>query len=193
MKKIYSVLLILSALFALTGCGSTPKPNEQGDFRCHQDGTLAPQWTCTPKSNDSTIVGLGSAPLSKAGINFTRVNAMAQARNDLAFQIQTKVKAKVAQFVRATGVKDNETVDAVSTQVSRQLAQINLKNTKQLKSWQNPKNGTLFVLIGTSVKSVNQAVKNKIVHSSYKNTNALWQQFQSKNALKQLNKDFPTN
>ena len=192
MKKFYSLLSIFVVVIAMTGCSSNPKAQGQGDFRCKQDGQLAPTWTCTPQSTDDMIVGLGSAPKSQAGMNFTRVNAMAQARNDLAFQIETQVKAKVENFVRATGVKSNESVDAVSTQVSKQLAQVDLKGTKQIKSWQNPANGTLYVLVGTPRSSVNAVVKKTITQSSYNNNNALWQQFQSKNALEQLDKDFPT-
>lgn len=182
----------MAAVVAATiaGCGQ-PQP-EQEDFRCRQDGVLAPKWTCNPQSYEGAIVGLGSAPLSKAGMNFTRQNAMAAARNDLAFQIETQVKAKVENFVRGTGVGDSETVDSVSTQVSKQLAKTNLQGTKQLESWQNPKSGTLYVLVGAPDQSVNKEVK-KIVKSSHNNEDALWQQFQSKQALDQLDKDFPTD
>jgi hypothetical protein len=39
---------------------------------------------------------------------------------------------------------------------------------------------------------MNQEIKNQ-VKSSYKNDNALWQQFQAKNALEDLEKEFPTD
>lgn len=193
MKKYYFAFLGVSVLLFLAGCSHKPKPATANNFACTQDGVKAPSWTCMPQGSSGMIVGLGSAPLSGAGINFTRVNALAQARNDLAFKIQTDVKAKVAQFARSTGIKNQEAVDAVSTQVSQQLAQQNLRDSKQIKSWQNPKDGTLFILVAMPIKEINNGIKKQITSSSYNNKNALWQQFQSKEALKQLNRNFPTN
>ncbi|WP_345980217.1 LPP20 family lipoprotein [Sulfurimonas sp. HSL3-2] len=188
--KTLAIAAVVAATFV--GCAKPQPAQDEGDFRCKQDGVLAPKWTCNPQSYEGAIVGLGSAPQSKAGMNFTRNNAMAAARNDLAFQIETQVKAKVENFVRGTGVGDSEVVDSVSTQVSKQLAKIKLNGTKQLESWQNPKSGTLYVLVGAPENSVNEEVKKQIVKSSHNNEDALWQQFQSKQALDQLEKDFPT-
>jgi LPP20 lipoprotein len=185
--KIMAIAAVVATI--LTGCGEQPKPvQEQGDFRCKQDGILAPEWTCNP-TYEGAIVGLGSAPISKAGANFTRQNAMAAARNDLALQIETQVKAKVENFVRSTGVGANEVVDSVSTQVSKQLANQTLNGSKQLQIWSSDK--STFVLIGISNEDVNKKAK-EIVSSSHDNKDALWQQFQSKQALESLDKEFPT-
>jgi PBP1b-binding outer membrane lipoprotein LpoB len=201
MKKIYSLTSAIVVVATLTGCSSKPTPaGEKGAQQaqqtvqeCRQDGQLAPQWTCMPQSTKDMIVGLGSAPKSNLGMNFTRTQAMAAARNDLAFQIEAKVKASVESFARSTGVKDNESVDKVATQVSKQLAQADLQGTRQINFWQNPVTGTVYVLVGAPVDAVNAAVKKNIKDkSSYKNNDALWQQFQSQQALKQLDKDFPT-
>lgn len=186
--KIMAMAAVVAAL--LTGCGDQPKPaQDEGDFRCKQDGILAPKWTCNPQSYEGAIVGLGSAPISKAGASFTRNNAMAAARNDLAFQIETQVKAKVENFVRGTGVGENEVVDSVSTQVSKQLANTTLNGSKQLETWSSPT--TTYILMGISNDVVNKEAK-KIVNSSHKNEDALWQQFQSKQALESLDKEFPS-
>ncbi len=186
--KIMAMAAVVAAL--LTGCGDQPKPaQDEGDFRCKQDGILAPKWTCNPQSYEGAIVGLGSAPISKAGASFTRNNAMAAARNDLAFQIETQVKAKVENFVRGTGVGEQEVVDSVSTQVSKQLANTTLNGSKQLETWSSPT--TTYILMGISNDVVNKEAK-KIVNSSHKNEDALWQQFQSKQALESLDKEFPS-
>jgi hypothetical protein len=185
--KIVAMAAVVAAV--LTGCGETPKP-AQADFSCKQDGVSAPEWTCNPSSYEGAIVGLGSAPISKAGTNFTRNNAMAQARNDLAFQIETQVKAKVESFVRGTGVGEKEVVDSVATQVSKQLANVTLNGSKQLQSWNSPKN--MYILVGVPNDVVNKEAKKEIVESSHNNKDALWQQFQSKQALESLDKEFPT-
>ena len=189
--KIIAAIAVIAAV--LTGCGQPqPTTQDEGDFRCKQDGELAPKWTCNPNSYEGAIVGLGSAPYSKAGINFTRNNAVAQARNDLAFQIETQVKAKIENFVRGTGVADKEVVDSVSTQVSKQLANTTLNVSKQLEFWQSPKTNVVYILMGVSNDVVNKEAKKEVVNSSHNNEDALWQQFQSKQALDSLDKEFPT-
>lgn len=194
MIKNFKTIAMAAVLAAtLVGCGKQPQPaQDEGDFRCKQDGALAPKWTCNPQGYEGAIVGLGSAPSSKAGMNFTRNNAMAAARNDLALQIETQVKAKVENFVRGTGVGDSEVVDSVSTQVSKQLTKTTLNGSKQLEFWQNPNNNTVYVLVGVPNDVINKEAKKQIVKSSHNNEDALWQQFQSKQALDSLEKEFPT-
>ena len=200
MKKNLGTIIIATALMAsLTGCGDK-SPNlaqEEADFRCRIDGQLAPEWTCgnsdpSDSAQAGKITAVGSAPFSKLGQGFSRREALANGRSNLAQQIQTTVKDKVELFTRATGVGGAEVADKVSTQVSKQVAKVTLNGSKQINFWQNATNNSIYVLVGVSEDTLNQEVKNQ-VKSSYKNDNALWQQFQSKNALEALEKEFPTN
>ena len=197
MKMINKNLLVslsVAAMIGLTGCGGEePKPVDQAeaDFRCHKEGVLAPEWTCTPLVEGS-YAEVGSAPMSNAGENFSRREALANGRSNLAQQIETKVKDKVETFIRGTGIAQGESVDKVTTQVSKQVAQVTLKGSKQVKYWQNPKTQSIYVLMAIGESTVNEATK-KRVQTSFKNDEALWQQFQSKNALESLEKEFPSN
>jgi len=196
MKMITKGLLIsLStiAVLGLTGCGGADvKPaQEEGDFRCKKEGVLAPEWTCTPIVEGS-FSEVGSAPLSAAGEGFSRREALANGRSNLAQQVESTVKDKVETFVRGTGIGAGESVDKVTTQVSKQVANVTLKGSKQVKYWQNPKSNTIYVLVAVPESSINESAKDA-VKTSFKNDEALWQQFQSKNALESLDKEFPTN
>ena len=191
-KSIMSVstLVVIATLFV--GCGSTPKPEKKAepDFRCKQENVLAPKWTCTPFVENG-YAGLGIAQKSAAGMGMMRRIALANGRSDLAQQIQTQVKDKVEAFTRTTGVADSETVDKVATSVTKQVAKVNLSGSKAVNSWTAP-SGTLYLLVSVPNKAVNGAVKNS-VKTSFKNNKALWQQFQSKQALKSLDAEFPTD
>lgn len=187
------VAAILAATF--TGCSKTPdavSSEQEGDFRCHINNTLAPEWACGNEGLEGAITAVGSAPMSKLGEGFSRREAIANARSNLAQQIQTLVKDKVTTFARATGVGGAEVADKVSTQVSNQVAKVTLNGSKQMKRWQDPTNNDIYVLVGVNESAMNQEVQNQ-VKSSYKNDNALWQQFQAKNALEDLEKEFPTD
>ena len=194
MKRFVGSLVLAATLAAtFTACSSKKAEPEDVIFHCEQEGVRAPKWTCHPDAAlEGAITELGSAPYSKLGAGFTRREALANARSNLAQQIEALVKDKVETFTRSTGVGGSEVADKVSTQVSKQVAKVSLKGSKQLEFWQHPQTKTIFILVGMNENAMNEEIQNN-VKSSYKNDNALWQQFQSKNALEGLEKEFPTD
>jgi len=195
MKK--TLLLILAAA-AITGCSSKkaePKKQEvyKPTFTCKQEGVAAPRWTCIPEV-PGYYAGVGVAEKSAAGIAHMRRVALMNGRSDLAQQIESKIKDKMEGFTRATGNGSAETVDKVTTAVTKQVAKVDLKDSKAIDMWNAP-SGAIYMLVTVPEASVNKEVKKvykKTVDSSFQNDNALWQQFQSKQALENLDKEFPT-
>jgi len=191
-KTISSITLAALLSLTITGCSGEPevKKPEEASFACKQDGQLAPKWTCIPMV-DGYYAGVGVAKKSSAGIGHMRRVALANGRSDLAQQIESQVKDKVETFTRTTGNGDSETVDQVTTAVSKQLAKVDLQGSKAIDAWSSNV-GTLYLLVTVPQENVNTEVKNA-VKTSFKNDNALWQQFQSKNALEELEKEFPSD
>ncbi|QSZ42695.1 hypothetical protein GJV85_11425 [Sulfurimonas aquatica] len=191
MIKTFSSIALAGLIAAsISGCGgATPAPKQEADFRCKQENTLAPTWTCTPMV-EGAYAGVGTAAKSAAGMGHMRRVALANGRSDLAQQIKSQVKDKVEVFTRATGAGDQETVDSVSTAVTKQVAKVDLQGSKGVDSWTAP-SGTLFMLVTVGESEVNKEVKNA-VKTSFKNDQALWQQFQSKKALEGLEAEFPS-
>ena len=190
-KVLSSMVLAGLVALAITGCGGAvaePK-QEEADFRCKQENVLAPAWTCTPMV-EGAYAGVGITPKSAAGVGHMRRVALANGRSDLAQQIKSQVKDKVETFTRTTGLGDAETVDSVNTAVSKQIAKVDLQGSKAVDSWTSP-SGVLYLLVTVPEATVNGEVK-AAVKTSFKNDEALWQQFQSKNALESLDKEFPT-
>ena len=189
-KTISSIALAGLIAATISGCGSAPAPEEAPSFACKQEGQLAPKWTCVPMV-EGAYAGVGVAKKSAAGMGNMRRVALANGRSDLAQQIKSQVKDKVETFTRTTGNGDAETVDQVSTAVSKQVAKIDLQGSKGVDAW-STNGGTLYLLVTVPEATVNGEVKNA-VKTSFKNDQALWQQFQSKNALEGLEKEFPTD
>lgn len=188
MIKTISKIAIAGLLIAsFTGCDKDPSPEEEADFRCKQEGELAPKWTCVPFADDA-YAGVGSAEKSGAGMNHMRRVAIANARVDLAEQIKVNVKAKLTNYVGTTGAGNTETVDKAIETITKQVARIDLAGSKQIDSWQT-KAGTLFVLVSYSENTANSAIK-KNLKTSFNNDQAQWQQFKAKNALESLEKEF---
>ncbi|WP_418640990.1 LPP20 family lipoprotein [Sulfurimonas sp. ST-27] len=195
MKNIIATTLIAAAI---TGCSSKKaEPKKQKvytpTFTCKQEGVAAPRWTCIPEV-PGYYAGVGVAEKSAAGIAHMRRVALMNGRSDLAQQIESKIKDKMEGFTRATGNGSAETVDKVTTAVTKQVAKVDLKGSKAIDMWTAP-SGAIYMLVTVPESSVNQEVKKaykKTVASSFQNDNALWQQFQSKQALENLDKEFPT-
>lgn len=194
MKTLTSIAFIALGLTFFSGCSTEPSPmtveyEQDSNFECTQEGAEAPKWTCIPVV-ENAYAGVGIASKSAAGVGHMRRVALANGRSDLAQQINTQVKDKVEVFTRATGNGEQETVDAVSTAVSKQVAKIDLQNSKAVDMWYAP-SGALYMLVVVPEAAVNRDVKDA-VRSSFQSDNALWQQFQSQQALESLDKEFPT-
>lgn len=190
--KSLAVACATAALIALTGCSTkTTTDFKKPQTDCVVEGAEAPSWVCGNEQSPpmGTYLGVGSAPTSKLGYGFSVREAVADARSNLAQRIETTIKDKIERFARSTGVQKNEVADKVSSQVSKQVAKVTLNDSKQIRSWQHPDNGALFVMVSVSEDSVNREAKNGVL-SSYKNNDALWQQIQSKEALKELEAEF---
>jgi len=190
-KSITTMALAGLVALTITGCGGAAvAPEEVLDERCRDDaGALAPQWVCDSAIEGAAYAAVGIGTSKNASMRESQ--AMTRARAKLAYQVNTKVKAKTEDFMRATGNGDAETMDAVTTAVTKQTAKLDLSGSKKVKSFRS-KDGKLYVLVAVSDASVNKKVK-ETMKTSMGNDQALWQQFQSKQALDSLDKEFPTD
>ena len=80
---------------------------------------------------------------------------------------------------------DQAVVDKVVVDVSKQLAKQDLSGSKASKKWIS-KTGTLYVLVVMQDPSKTSATIKDAVKTSFKNDEALWQQFQAKKAQDEL-------
>lgn len=193
-KKSLTLMVVLGIGLMSAGCNSkeAPKPNATNEIgQCRVANELAPQWVCGYHDDKDTLSSVGYARISKIGRGFTNKEAVADARSALAQQIQTEVKDKIEVFMRSTGLQDSEVADKVTTQVTKQVAKVTLNGSRQINYWESANDNSMYVLVSIDKNSLNKNVK-KSVLSSFKNDDALWQQFQSKNAMESLEKEFPT-
>lgn len=189
-KTMSSIALAALLFVTITGCSKEVKVGEdRPDFQCKQENVTAPTWSCIPTVEDS-YAGVGIAEKSAAGMDHMRRVALANGRSDLAQQIQSQVKDKITIYTGTTGVGGGETVDKAIETVTKQVAKVDLVGSKAVDMWTAP-SGAIYMLVTVSQNSANEQIKNNI-KTSFKNDQALWQQFKAKNALEELEKDFPT-
>ena len=200
-KTLLSITITALTVITFSGCSDEPEPAPKeevvaqsvNEFGCKQENVAAPRWTCIPMV-DGHYAGVGIAPNSAAGMGHMRRVALANGRSDLAQQIESQVKDKVEVFTQTTGNGEQETVDQVTTAVSKQLAKVELKDSKGIDTWNAP-SGALYMLVTVPESEINKKVKESVkstVNSSFQSDNALWQQFKSKEALESLDNEFPS-
>lgn len=186
MKKGLLTAGVVAAGLIMAGCsgGSKEAAKPEADFRCKQAGTLAPEWTCKPYKS-GLIVGLGTAPKNVAGdYGMQMEEAEANGRTSLARRLETKVQTLMKNWKRITGGGIDQTYEKNVESVSKQTANKTLRNSRALETWQNPADGTLFLLMGIDKADAEAGLK-----TSLKNEKALWQQFQSKKAMEELDNE----
>lgn len=183
---------LLSTMFV--ACNSAQpevaKPaEEKADFRCRQDGVLAPDFTCDPYA-EGAIVTLGIAKMNAGGDkSFQRTEALASARDGLARQIEVKVSNLFKSFKATTGSGSDATFDKSSSDVSKQLASQTLQGSKQIgRSWRHPQTGELFVMVGIAEKTIENGMEDAI-KTSFKNEKAMYQRFLAAQASGELEKE----
>jgi hypothetical protein len=191
-KTISKIAIVALLAVSFTACNKEANPSDELDERCFKQNEVVPEWVCDSsiEGADYAAVGIGTSKNESMKVQ----QAITRARAKLAAQVKVKVKAKMEDFMRATGNGDAETIDAVTTSVTKQTTMLDLSGSRKVKEYTSRKTGTLFVLVAVDDTLVNKAVKKTITQaSSHKNEDALWQQFQSKQALDSLDKEFPTD
>ncbi len=183
---------VIATLFS--GCGKeAPKPQtqvqanaqEEADFRCRQDGVLAPKWTCDPYV-EGAIAALGIAKKNAGNDkSMQRSEAMADGRDALASQISVKVSNLFKSYKGTTGAGDAATFDASSSKVSKQLASETLAGSKSVDSWTNQKTGELYLLVTVPNAAVKSGMENA-VKTSFQNDQAMYQKFLAEKANGEL-------
>jgi hypothetical protein len=196
MKKIItnSILAVAVAGTIFTGCGSnapaTPKVKKapEGDFRCRQDGVLAPKWTCNPYAEGS-IAAVGIAKMNAGNDkSMQRSEAMADGRDALASQISTKVSNLFKSYKGTTGAGKNSTFDKATSKVSKQLANQTLNGSRAIDAWTNPSTKELYLLVVVGNDNIKNGMNNAI-KTSFKNDNAMYQKFLAAKANGELDKE----
>jgi len=179
MKKIIVIMAVLAvACVAFTGCQKTGKVSSN-----------LPEWVLVPP--EGGISGVGSAKVGPAGMQTARIEAAANARDEISRTLNVRVKNMIKNFTETTGVGDAQTVDKVFTNVSKQVSKVDLSGSQIKKVFLDEKNNELHVLVAVNpevVTQVTDAMKHAAI-TSMRNEQALWQKFQAKKGHEELEKE----
>ena len=189
MKKRLAFLSVL--LLLAVGCSNNETKEEKREITPIKNAEFKnlPDWILQP-SYSKGIAAVGQAKIGAAGLSFAKTEALANARNELARQVQVEVDNMFTSYINTTGIGEDQTVEKVATDVSKQVASVSLKGSKQLNIWISETN-EVYVLVGVDNSVLNEQTKVAI------NDKALYQEFKAQKAQEELSqevdKKFKTN
>ena len=183
MKRTIVLLIIFSVSLMpiLTGCGSKAKKIDNEPLE--QEYEHAPDWVLA-EYQEEKFSAVGSAHIGKGGIQFARTEALATARGELASQVSVSVRRLVNTFAQQTGIGDDQTLDAFSKQVSKQVTNETLAGSREKEMWISP-SSDIYVLAVLEAELVKASVRRQ-VFSGYQQDSAQWQAFQASNGNEEL-------
>ena len=190
-NRVYSAALAASLLMINSGCSSKEETLTAPSKECSIEGVTAPKWACGIYRKDGYYISVGTAALGKLGQNFERREALANARTNLAQQIQGTLKDRMKLFMHSNGLGDGSSAEKISAQVSKQVARETVGDAAQLEYWQAPSK-EIYLLVGVPVGTVNNAVQNAL-YSSCRGYKGLCGQFRKEDTAKALEKEFPVH
>ena len=188
LKLSVTVFVLFSMVFL--GCSSkegVETPDIGGTGGAGVGGAVcfngAPDWVVVSGEGEN-LSAVGVAVIGKSGLQYARIEATAAARDEMARTLSIKVNNMFKTFNQTTGLGDDQSIDRVTVNVSKQLSSQTISGSKQIGSWVS-QCAELYVLVALDETLVKQAVKEESI-SSIRNDVALWQQFLEKQAQDEL-------
>ena len=169
----------------LVGCGGGDKPQVAASCTFPDAPEVAaPEWVCDAPVEGVEVSAVGSAKIGLAGAGHAKQMAMTKGRVQLAQMMKVHVANMIKQYVETTGAGESETVDQVTTSVTKQITKETLVGSRIFRSKVSP-NKVMYVIVGLDPTKV-EAAAEEAIKTSMKNERALWQQFKASKAQDEL-------
>lgn len=176
MKKTGIVLSILTIVMLAASCVSAPPAQTAEEPPKRRD---LPQFFLNPPVYEDQIVGLGMAKMSSDSVS--RQTAVARARTDIAFQMNTRVEAMMTDYFQEAGSGDDTQAIQFVESISKQIANIDLKNAKTVEVYP-AEDGTWYAMVTFPIRELVTEVDNMF----QRNETAAFAEFKADEAARRL-------
>jgi hypothetical protein len=143
----------------------------------------APLWVCSKQAPGIALAAVGSHKKSKAGVQFTKDQAVASARGALAQSMTQQLGRKLRGYAaqqKLGGAAANKLITPAFEQLTRQSL-VGSRIVQQATS----RKGTIYVLVGIDPEQASQATRD-IVKGAAGQEPALWQPVKGKQSAEEL-------
>ncbi|RDU57318.1 LPP20 family lipoprotein [Helicobacter sp. MIT 99-5507] len=175
MISLKKVSFILGFMMIIAGCSSKYGLGEGAssitEAALKANNLLdAPSWILN--GGREGLSAIGSADITKAGLQFARNEALAMARDELSRMISTKVEGLVSSAV-SQSVGNNaydSIVEKYSEQITRQIVSQSLVGSKQMDTWISPDGKQIYVLVEQD-ETLSDKIQKSIIQNISKDNN----------------------
>ncbi len=174
MKRVLILITLLAALGMVMSCSSSPE-------------TVAaptndlPDWVLAPPIADDAFYGVGS--YKSSNLSTARTAATANARAEIAAQVEVKVDSAVKQYAQESGVDGNKQVVEFLETVTKQVASATLNGSKVVETYLDKQEGTFYVMVMYQKSALKEAAEKELF---VRNEDAAFAEFKADEAMKWL-------
>ena len=176
MKRVSVLLIALATLALLASCSSSPEavapPSDD-----------LPDWVLAPPVADDAFYGVGS--YKSANLSTARTAATANARAEIAAQVEVQVDSAVKQYAQEAGVDGNKQVIEFLETVTKQVASATLSGSKVIDTYRE-KDGTVYVMVMYEKSELKAAAEKELFA---RNEDAAFAEFKADEAMRWLDKE----
>jgi hypothetical protein len=152
-----NILTIFSFLFifSVNSCQKAPDTKPQAATGLEH----LPQWVIDP-SIEGKIAAVGMAPKSSGGVQFQIPQAEADARANIAAQINVEISRLTKNALREARVAGNDDVENVFTQVTKNVVKkIPLMGAKRVNMFRDITDGSLYIQMAIDNEMISEYMK----------------------------------
>jgi len=179
MKRYINLAALAAAVF-LVGCASSPKPGspeaamleqQKREQQAQKSVSTAvsniPSWYLTPPADEMAIYSTGVA--TSGDMQFAMDRAVLSAKTALASQLNTRVSARIRDFMNEVGIANDASLSAEAERVSQNVVtEVNLAGFRRDKSevFQEGRGYRAYVLLRYPVGDANRIVRDQVRQSN---------------------------
>lgn len=185
MKKLGIVLLAVLVAASIIGCASGPAPEAEAK---PADSNL-PDYVLNPPLATDAIYGVGYAKQSSLPLAIKV--AEANARADIAAQLEATIQAAVISYAQEAGVDDNTQVISFAESITRQITDTTLSGA-MTKNRTPMDDGGVWVLMVYGKDSLIESFE-EVAEEFERNEDAAFAEFKAAQALEKLDYQLANN
>ncbi len=179
MKRALTVVMIMLSVLLVFSCAS----KSTGKRVVGAEGITRPDWVRQMgKQSKDVHYEVGYGKMSNYATSLKK--AEADARNKIAFWVQTDVNTVLKTYTQDAGIGDQRELIEYMEEISKQTAQISISGAQIEDSWEDT-DGGVYVLMSYDVNQAAENLANQM-KTYQRNESAAFAEFKAQEAFRQL-------
>lgn len=179
MKRVMTLVMIILSVMLVVSCASKNTAKKVKGA----EGITRPDWVRQMgKVDEGLHYEVGYGKMSNYATSLKK--AEADARNKIAFWVQTDVNTVLKTYTQDAGIGDQRELIEYMEEISKQTAQVSISGATIIDSWED-EDGGVYVLMSYNIDKAAENLANQM-KSYQRNESAAFAEFKAQEAFRQL-------